>query len=231
MQFSDITNLQGIIQDIDDRCSTDANKYLIADKVRNINNAYDRVIAFIQLNSKNIKWADVNLSAPYNFTDYNLIDGEKKVTITEPNKLQRIEIKDETGNWFKIKLMSVDEIGKSVEDFLIGGGIPKYVTIDGDNIQLFPTPNYTQIDSLRIYDQPEVTLFTATDTTATATLPRFASTLLSIEASIRYCSKHSKERLDTLYLDRKETYDLLKSWLKYRDNKKSTIKIIKTSPE
>ncbi|MEA3429821.1 MAG: hypothetical protein U9R08_00960 [Nanoarchaeota archaeon] len=97
MQFSDTINLQGLIQDIDFRCSTNDNKYPIKDKTRNLNNSYDKVINFIILNSGKIKPADTNTTAPYNLADYNLADGVNLVPITEVNHFRRAEVKDENG--------------------------------------------------------------------------------------------------------------------------------------
>ena len=225
MIFSDTTNLQGLIQDIDFRSSTDDNDYPIKDKTRNINIAYDSLITFINLKSKKIKWADINLSAPYNLKDYALVSGSSLVEIDEVNKFQRAEVKDSEGKWTEVNLISRENIDGAVQEFKKEDGIPKYITIDGDSLTLYPAPNYSQVDSLRIYDQPEVTLFTSSDTTEKPILPRFASVLLSVNASIDYCSMYKEERLDTLFAKKKEVEEQLTLWLVGRDSENSRLSV------
>ena len=95
MQFSDTANLQGILQDIDFRCSTNAVRFLTADKVRMVNIEYDKVVELITRKQRNVKLADVATAAPYNFSDYNLTDGDATVTITVPFRMERIEVENQ----------------------------------------------------------------------------------------------------------------------------------------
>lgn len=217
MMFSDNTNLTGIVEDIDFRCSTTVIDYPLKDKARNINQVQDGVLEFLMENSKKIEWADTALTAPYNYTDYNLVDTEIDVTVTVPYKFQRAEIKDSNGDWTEIKLINREELKVAKEEFESTDGIPKFLTINGDNAQLFPAPDYTQASSLRIYDQPEVTLFVSTDTTKTPLLPRFSHSLLSVGASIMYCNLYKKDRVQVLVLEQDALYARLGKWLFDRD--------------
>lgn len=225
MQFSDTINLQGLIQDIDFRCSTNDNKYPIKDKTRNLNNSYDKVINFIILNSGKIKPADTNTTAPYNLADYNLADGVNLVPITEVNHFRRAEVKDENGVWTNLKLIEKEQISSAVQEFFNDdGGIPRYISIEGDSATLYPTPNYTKTDGLRIYDIKRTTLFDSTDTTAEPQIPRLAHTLLSIEASLAYCSIYKQDRVNTLKMEKLETEKALEMYLKGLDNVKSIMR-------
>lgn len=230
MQFSDTTNLQGIIQDIDFRCSTDANRYLTNDKVRNINIEYDKVVEFVNRKQRRIKWADTATTAPYNFTDYALTDGEATVTITAPFRVERIEVanEDTPSVWSTVQLIDRAEIPTAVQEFQDTESIPRFATIDGDEITLYPTPNYTKANALRIYDVDQPTLFDAADTTETPVLPRFAIPIVSIGASIAYCNIYKADRVPAMISEYRSLYAQLGDFLADRESGRGRITAHKT---
>lgn len=225
MQISDVTNLQGLFQDIDFRCSTDSTRYLLNDKIRNINKSYDRVVEFVIRKGGKLKHADVNAASPYNYEDYNLASGTADITITRPLRFHRAEVKDEAGNWTDVSLIGRDEIVGAVQEFEDGGnGIPRYITIDGDTLTTYPTPDYTQANSLRVYAQYEPSLFDSADTTETPALPRFAHDILSIEASLAYCEKFKPNRVNGLLGELSTRYRQLEDFLANQDGTNTVIR-------
>lgn len=226
MQLNDsnTNTLSGIVQDIDFRCSTSNTSsatvsvsYPTADKVRNINQAYDRAIEFLTRNSKKIQYADTVLSPPYNITSYNVVSGTALVTITEPWKFERAEIKDANGNWTPLELIDVNDIDEAVQTLQGQSGLPKYIRIDANRATLIPTPNASVTGGLTIFGSPEPTLFAYNDTTKTPLLPRFAHGLLSIGASIAYCNLYKKDRVEALLIEESRLYEQLGNYLVDRD--------------
>ena len=225
MVISDVTNLQGLFQDIDFRCSTSSTRYLLNDKIRNINKAYDKVVEFVVRKGGKLKDADTNSASPYNYIDYGLTDTVADITITIPLRLHRAEVKDEAGNWTNLTLIGRDEIVGAVQEFQNGGNtIPRYFSIDGDTLTAYPTPGYTQASSLRVYAQYEPSLFDSADTTETPSLPRFAHDILSLEASISYCSSFKKDRVQGLSIELAQLYSQLEAYLKNQDGVNVVIK-------
>ena len=224
MQFSDTSTLQGLLQDIDFRCSSSSTRYLTADKVRNINNEYDKVIEFMTRNGTNIKWADSdNETAPYNFTDYNVASGTATIEITKPFRFQRAEITDGAGKISEVTLISSDDIEGAIQNYQTTTGTPKEMTIDGDSATLYPTPNFTVTGGLRVYGQDEPTLFAAANTTELPQLPRFVHSLLSIGASLHYCNIYKKDRVASLIIEKRELETRFSDYLRTRDKIKSRI--------
>jgi len=187
MIFSDTVDLQGMVQDVDFMASSNASKYPLNDKVRIFNQSYLSWIEYIARKSKVIKFADLQETAPYNYEEYNVTNGTENVTITEPFKFERAEIKDSNGTYTRLELISREKIQTAIQDYQRTTGSPKYITIDGDNLTFYPTPNYSVTNGLRIYDTPQGTLFTSADTTRTPDgVLQFAHKLISIDVALAY---------------------------------------------
>src|SRR5512137_1242260 len=110
MQFTDSSGKQGIVEDIDFNCDTDSGTYPLAQKVRNVNNWYDKAIAIILGADGRWQWDDTNATdMPVATTSF--VDGQQDYTLdTTFLKLLRVEAKDSSGNWVKLKPIDIADL-------------------------------------------------------------------------------------------------------------------------
>lgn len=100
--------------------------------------------------------------------------------------LNRVEVKDTDGNWRVLMPLDQRDLmpiapgaltgtgdttqGEeySLTDFKKEAGTPIYYDKSGNNLNLYPKPNYTQANSLKVYMQRRANLFVSSDTTKRA---------------------------------------------------------------
>ena len=191
MQFSDTTNNLGIIQYCEDYCglgdtgiSGDATK--LKEFTRYSNRAMRQIWHWIFLAQGLWRYDDSNQTdLPQGTT--TLTSAQATYALPDDGiTVQRVEIKDENGNWVKLKQLTEDEITIAIEEFHDTDGQPVYYTLLADTIELFPAPNYTQAASLKVYFDRGIVEFANTDTTA---VPGFASPyheLVAVGASLEW---------------------------------------------
>lgn len=191
MQFSDTTNYQGIVQDIDwllFGSSTATSPYAIADKTRNVNNWYDRAATLIMKADGRWEWDDNN-KTDLPIATTTLTENQQDYAISGATflKILKVEIKDTAGNWHPLSPISLDnKRSVSITDYLKTASTPREYDKLGNSIFLYPKPNYTQAASLKVFYQRNVTKFTAA---STDTVPGFAENFhryLSYGAALDY---------------------------------------------
>lgn len=196
MQFNSPTDGAGIVQDIYFNTNADGNSYPINDVTRNVNRAYDTVVAkifeadgrweFDDQNATDLPIATTQLIT--NQQDYSF---DSKFLI-----VSRVEVKDQNGNWTALSPFSQSDIvrggipgyipSQSLTDFLSQPGIPQYYDKLANSIFLYPKPSYTQDASLKVYFQRNINYFVPTDTTKTPGFNPQFHRILSMEASLDY---------------------------------------------
>lgn len=197
--FNDAAGGQGIVQDIDFLANSDPTTYLIADKVRNCNNWIDVCIEAIMSADGRWQWDDPNQ-----------IDLPRAVTKLFANQIQynfdptwlmveRVDIQDTAGNWQEITPIDQSDIkGQGISSFQSIPGVPKEFDVDGENIFLYPAPNYTLAGGMKVYFQRKPVYLTISSTT---TLPAFVSTynrIISIGAASDWALTKDQDRYDKL---------------------------------
>lgn len=170
MQFNDTTNGQGLVQDAYFRVGLDATQgpisYPINDLVRNANNALDDAVGIILGSDGRWQFDDTNYTTlPIGTTD--LVTGQKDYTF-DPKYLDviSVEVKDIYGNWYQLTPFDIKDVpkGMSLTDYFKTPGAPlKYDKI-GNSIVVYPGPNYSQLQSLKVYFQRKMDRFVAADT-------------------------------------------------------------------
>jgi hypothetical protein len=191
MQFSDTTNNLGIIQACEDYCglgitgiSSDANK--LKEFTRYSNRASRLIWHWIFLSQGVWQYDDSNESGQPQGTA-NLVSGTAVYALpTGTLTVRRVEIKDSNGNWVKLNRILIDQIPNAVDEYQDTDGTPNQYRLIGDEIELFPAPNYASTDGLKVYFDRASTDFASTDTTQT---PGFASPyhdLVAIGASMEW---------------------------------------------
>ena len=192
MQFSNAALGSGIVQDIDKFCGTDDNSYPIADKTRDINAWYDRVVSLILLSDGRWQWDDSNQTTLPRCTA-TLVDGQKDYQIAGSTFLEilRVEIKDNNGNYQLLKPFDERDIKNvALSELYKTNGMPVAYDKIGDSVILYPTPaagSVTTTKGLRVNLQRGPSLFVVGDTTKSPGFNPLFHRLLSFGPSLDYC--------------------------------------------
>ncbi len=188
MQFNP-GNGQGIVDDIDFLIGTNTSSYSLANKTRNINNRLDVVVSMIMMADGKWEYDDDNhTDLPVGTTD--LVNGQDNYEIAAADFLDilRVELKQPNGTSLWLLPIDYDELrGTAMTEFQKTNGIPRYYDKVGSSIVLYPTPNYTYDEGLKVYYKRNAVQFDAADTTEEPGFNRQYHRLLSIGAGIDYC--------------------------------------------
>lgn len=192
MNYSDTTNKDGIIQTIEELCDL-GDTYISGDSTRlrqftaRINRVSNLVWHIIHKATGNWQYDDNN-NTDLPFATTHLVLGQRRYTLpSDALTIQRIEIKDENGNWYELHPITKEKINfEGIDDFLDDNGRPIYYRVVGDVIELFAPTDYSQDDSLKVYYDRGSVEFSYDDTVKT---PGFASPyhqIIPIKASIEW---------------------------------------------
>jgi hypothetical protein len=180
MQFSNPTNRAlGLVQDVDFLCGTTSATYPLADKVRNINQAYMDVTRVIWDSADGWQYDDSNQTT-LPFATTNLINNQQDYTLpSTAQRVQRVSIRDINGNYVPLRQIDVMDTIPDISQFPVSntGGMPQYYDILGVSLMLYPTPisgtgGATLASGMKVYFDRDVILFTTASTTAA---PGYAS--------------------------------------------------------
>jgi hypothetical protein len=206
MKFNSITTDRlGLVEDTLYHCGLNTvtgsySSYALADITRNINNSYLDTVRRIWDCAAGWQYDDSNqttLPVGYATIVHNQQDYEIPTTA---QRIQRVEIKDSSGNFQLLKQIDIHDIdNQSMSEFLETAGLPQYYDIVGHSVMLYPTPSSaycTLASGIAVYVDREPTLFTTASTTAE---PGFASSfhkILSYSAAIDFVQdKATQDRL------------------------------------
>jgi hypothetical protein len=190
MQFNPGSSA-GIVDEIDFLVNTTTNTYPLADKTRNINRWLDVVVSDILQAGNRWQWDDTNFTTIPRATT-NLVSGQEQYSF-DSNWLtvERIDIKNADGEWINLKPIDQRDIQGAYDEFESTDGTPEYFDIDGENIFLFPNPNYNSTNGMKVFFQRKPDYFTTADTTQE---PGFAAPyhrLLSLGAAYDFALSHA----------------------------------------
>ena len=140
--------------------NTNSTSYPDTDLVRNLNVWYKQVVQWIWNASSTWEYDDRNKTdLPIAITD--LVDGQHDYSL--PNsvqQLERVEVKDDEGNWHKLDPIDQSQIDIALDEFQSTDGIPQYYDKVGYSLYLYPAPSkdYVTLDSgLKILISREIT--------------------------------------------------------------------------
>ncbi len=186
MIFSDTTNKNGIIQQIEFRTSLgdgyiSGDTTLLAQITGQVNDAYMKATRIIMSADGKWKWDDTNhVDRPNAYTD--LQDGVNVVPLLDdaPStnqdwlSVERVEIKDVNGNYVKVPHVDqIEEQGSIEERDSIDGSVVSY-DLEGTTIILQPAPNYNSANGIKVWFKRSPLLFSTSGDDAKR--PGFAST-------------------------------------------------------
>lgn len=181
MPFNEITTRTGLIQQLEDRTttqSTTTSSFPLATKTREINQALANFLVLAQMYSGNWKVDDTNNASDPSYSQ-NLVIGQRAYTFTTDSAsneiltIDRVEAIDAQGNSYRLKQLNrslITEEGMS--EFMKSNGQPEWYDINGKNITLYPASNYAVNNGLKLYTERSGNYFLSTDTTKVAGIPR-----------------------------------------------------------
>ena len=196
MQFSDTSNFLGILQNIDfwilGSSATASTDYAAADKTRQVNNWYNRVVSLILQADGRWEWDDTNhTDLPIATTALVADQQDYEITGATFLKITRVEVKNNAGDYQRISPISQqDKKHIALSEYKETAGMPQEYDKLGNSIFLYPKIASAQVTlaaGLKVYFQRNVSLFAATDTTK---VPGFAEPfheILAMGAARDYC--------------------------------------------
>lgn|SRR5574343_984691 len=214
MQFNDTTNLNGVIQHIEDMTdlgygNISGNTTLMKKFTAHVNNSNSEIWSMIFSVANGWNWDDSNNTDLPQATT-NIVSGTYRYAIpSSALTIKRIEVLDELGNSRRLKVFTKEKGDGSLGDLETQTGVPTHYFLIGDTIEVLPKPNYSYTNGLKVYFDRGMYQFTTADTTKE---PGFASPfhqLLPIMASIRFLK--IKNPTSATLAQLKEDYTIIKN--------------------
>jgi hypothetical protein len=189
MQFSDTSNLTGLVEDIDFICSTDSTSYPLKDKARNVNRWQYKAVLWYMSAQKKWKYDDSNLTTLPEITT-TLVNSQSDYALpSNIFNVEAVEILNNAGDYVRLTPISIEEIPGAISEFESTDGTPKYYRLTGESIILYPAPatgSVTMADGLKAHVTREFDHFVSTDTTQEPGLPEPFHRILSLGAAYDY---------------------------------------------
>lgn len=195
VQFNPTDKSISLIADIDfllfGDSSTFNTSYSLTDRTRNINIAWDEVVAELYKADPAHKWDDTT-NTDFPFATLTLVSGRDHYTMLDSALVvHRVRMKDSTGTMRTLTSVLRSELSDS--ELLATGSPDKYYKMGGAIFPV-PVPNYGYADGVELEFQRGANYFTASDTTKS---PGFSSQFhqfLSISASLRYAISNGMDK-------------------------------------
>lgn len=187
MVFSDSTNKQGIVEEIDFLISTDSTSYPTAQKTRNVNRWYDKALGWImEASNPRFQFDDSKYTTTPVFTTA-LVAGQSQYAFDSTwLDIDRVDLLDENGHWRQLSSLDQSDVYGGYDEHETTNGTPYSFDIISNVLELHPAPSYSLARSLKVWAKRKGSYFAAGDTT---TEPGFAPQfhrILSLGAAYDY---------------------------------------------
>lgn len=184
MVFSDSSTKQGMIERVTFLTGMDTTAYATAERTREINRWYQRVVSLIfkshgawdfddtdKTDFPTLTTTMVNGQEDYDLpksltTNATTLQGG--VTAGGILKILRVEAKDANGVWVKLNQFDQADVGVALDEWQKTDGVPRFYDLRGNTVFLKPAPatgSVTMSAGLKIYIAREPYVFVAGDTT------------------------------------------------------------------
>lgn len=153
---------------------TNASNYPAAILAVDINVAQNRVVSLINRGDGRWQWDDTN-NTDLPIATTSLVSGQQDYSLlTSHLSIDRVEIMDTAGNWTELDPIDQHDVKRTaLAQYLKTPGLPIQYDKLASSIFLYPTPNYSQAASLKIYFTRGPSEFTAADVTTGTKIPGF----------------------------------------------------------
>ena len=189
MQFSETSNDQGMVEDVDSFCGTTNTSYPINDKTRNINAHYNAVVALIWESVDGWQYDDSNLTdLPIATTTLVAAQQDYELPSTA-QRIERVEVLNSGSNYQKLRQIDWHDMDVATSEYMETDGMPLYYDLVGRSVFLYPAPSaacVTLAAGLKLYFSRNVDEFTPGDTSQEPGFARAFHRILSLGASVDY---------------------------------------------
>jgi hypothetical protein len=210
LQFSDTTNKDGIVQKLQQACglvSSSTNSYPLKQITKDVNTALDNFFEIARLNAPKIKIDDTNHSSEPAYT-FNLVSGTQRYTYTvdassnQITRVDRVDVVRADGSSKRLTFLNRETITEEgIASYKADAGEPEEYYIDGEEIVLFPKPNYNATNGGKLFIERAGSYFTSTDTTKVAGIPNLFHDYLWLRASYFWCLLKDQARARNLKVE------------------------------
>lgn len=201
MQVSEIKS------DIDFMCGSTSASYPNSDKMRNVNIEYQRIATLIWQSDGQWQFDDSN-STTLPVAKTSLVSNQQDYSLpSSALRVQRVQIKDNGGNWSVLKPIDVGDFNLATETQFPTPGLPTNYDLIGSSLILYPTPfsgSVTLSAGLEVFVQRSITELGVSATSATPGFPAPFHRLLSYAASIDFVQDVNQKQSLLIMKDRLE---------------------------
>lgn len=197
MDFSAIKNRTYFLS------KSSATSYPIADLTQSANNATERVVSLI--NRHDSKWQfDSTENTDLPIATATITSGQKDYSLeTTHLTIDRVEVKDTSGNWTRLKQLDQQLLKRersiALAEYMETTGTPTEYDVVGNSVFLYPTPNFTQASSLKLYFTRPPVAFVTTDTTKTPGFNSLFHDLIPLWCAFDYASVNDTKNAEQLF--------------------------------
>ena len=99
-----------------------------------------------------------------------LVSGQQDYAVpTDTSLIQGFAIKQTDGTWYRLFPLTLERIEdiQAEPEFMKTNSTPRYYRISSGQVKLYPTPNYSQSASLKVFYTRDISGFITSDTTKT----------------------------------------------------------------
>lgn len=228
MQFSDTSTNQGLIQDCEflvfggDYGIISGNTEYLQEFTRLLNEGLNKATTKIMVSDNRWQYDDPNHSDyPIGLTTLTSGQQDYQLEFSADDshlKIDRVEIKTSAGLWKKLKPIDLADTNEAQTELYKTDGEPMYYDKTANSIFLYPAPNYTQVNSLKVHYQRQPSYFATTDTTKRPGVPAMFHRLVSLYACEDFClSKNMTEKLNQIAARRQEIEGDMQDYYNRRD--------------
>lgn len=195
MTYSDICNKVYFLT------STNLTSFPIAQLTVEANNAYDRIVSLILKSDGRWQFDDEN-NTDLPIATATITSGQQDYALSVAHlDITRVEVQDNgaTPQWHKlIPIDQTDIYDTAMTAFLNTAGLPTYYDKLGNSVFLYPSPNYTQAASLKLYFKRGPSYFTVSDTTKSPGFNALYHDLIPLWVAYNFALANGKENGNSL---------------------------------
>lgn len=179
----------------------------IADMTILANNALDRVCSLIIKSDGRWQFDDSNQTDLPIATTALVANQKDYALATSHLEITRVEIKDTNGDWTVLQPFDQKDTAQALAEFMDTPGTPKFYDKLGNSVFLYPSPDYSQAASLKVYFTRGMSYFIVSDTTKEPGFSSLYHDLIPLWISYEYAIANGLPNSALLFAEitRKET--------------------------
>jgi hypothetical protein len=201
MYFSDTSsNQNGLVQEIDDICSSNSSTYPVARKTRRINDSLDRFFFLATRAAGSWQFDDSN-RADFPIATTSLVSGQYDYSFAnDMAEIVQVQVQDQAGNWTIIDPVDINErLSRNVwERVPASVGIPIRYDKFANSLLLDPTPNYNKTGGLKVVYKRTLQHFVPTDALTEPGVPSQFHMYLARHAALPYLVENELKKAGSI---------------------------------